>query len=210
MLRIITNMKRCVKSAIDAALCPIKTWLICLPWRVRKGRNVKFQGKTYLRTYSGGTISIGDNVVFNSISRQNLAGLMGPTIVCAADGAKIEIGDSCGFSATVINSKRQIRIGRYVNIGANTKIFDHDFHSLLWNERRPPENKQNVRSRPVVICDDVFIGANVIILKGTKIGARSIVAAGSVVFGLDVPPDSMVKGNPAVITTTSKSNCSLS
>jgi bifunctional UDP-N-acetylglucosamine pyrophosphorylase/glucosamine-1-phosphate N-acetyltransferase len=49
------------------------------------------------------------------------------------------------------------------------------------------------------IGDDCFIGTNSILLKGTKIGARSIVAAGSVVFGLQIPPDSLVKGNPAQI-----------
>ena len=53
--------------------------------------------------------------------------------------------------------------------------------------------------RDIVIGDDVFIGTNAIILKGTKIGNRSVVAAGSVVFGLDIPPDSLVRGNPAVI-----------
>ena len=48
-----------------------------------------------------------------------------------------------------------------------------------------------------LFADDCFIGTNAIILKGTHLGPRTIVAAGSVVFGLDVPADSMLKGNPA-------------
>jgi maltose O-acetyltransferase len=47
-----------------------------------------------------------------------------------------------------------------------------------------------------VIEDDVWIGANAIILKGVTIGARSIVGAGAVV-SRDVPPDCVVAGNPA-------------
>ena len=61
------------------------------------------------------------------------------------------------------------------------------------------EDRRHIRSKPVVIEDDCFIGTNAIILKGTHLGARSIVAAGSVVAGLDVPADSMVKGNPAQV-----------
>ena len=62
----------------------------------------------------------------------------------------------------------------------------------------------------MIIGNDVFIGTNAIILKGTHIGDRSVVAAGSVVFGLEVPPDSIVKGNPAKVLSrrlaNSKSN----
>ena len=79
------------------------------------------------------------------------------------------------------------------------RIFDHDFHSLDAAVRRTSQDRLNVRSKPVVIEDDCFIGTNAIILKGTHLGERTIVAAGSVVFGLDVPPDSLVKGNPAVV-----------
>ena len=61
------------------------------------------------------------------------------------------------------------------------------------------DDRMHIKTAPIIIEDDVFVGTNAIILKGTKIGARSIVAAGSVVFGLQIPPDSLVKGNPAQI-----------
>lgn len=60
----------------------------------------------------------------------------------------------------------------------------------------------NVRSRSVKIGNDVFVGTNAIILKGTEVGDRSIIAAGSVVMGLKISGDSMVKGNPATIVGT--------
>ena len=104
-----------------------------------------------------------------------------------------------GFSSVVMSSRTSIKIGSHVKIGGNVRIFDHDFHALEADIRRASEDRKHIRSRPVVIEDDCFVGTNAIILKGTHLGARVIVAAGSVVFGLDVPPDSLVKGNPAQI-----------
>jgi acetyltransferase-like isoleucine patch superfamily enzyme len=62
-------------------------------------------------------------------------------------------------------------------------------HTITGNEY---ENK------PIVIEDNVWIGCNVIILKGVTIGAGSIVAAGSIVTK-NVPADSIVAGNPAKV-----------
>jgi len=56
-----------------------------------------------------------------------------------------------------------------------------------------------IRSEPVEICDDVFIGANATILKGVRIGERTIVASGAVVFRGKYPPDSILSGNPAQV-----------
>ena len=70
--------------------------------------------------------------------------------------------------------------------------------------------RSNIRSKRIVIGDDVFIGTNAIILKGTQIGDRSIIAAGSVVMGLKIPPDSMVKGNPARIVSVKNVDASMS
>ena len=178
---------------------PVKTLLLATVWRIECGRNVKFLGRTIVRSYDKSAIKIGDDVTFTSGVTSNLVGLNGPTILCADKGAKIEIGSSAGFSSVVINARSNVKIGQRVLVGGNVRIFDHDFHPLEARYRMPPENGRMTRVKPVEIEDDVFIGTNAIILKGTQIGARSIVAAGSVVFGLNVPPDSLVKGNPAVI-----------
>lgn len=52
------------------------------------------------------------------------------------------------------------------------------------------------RTSPVVIGDDVWVGANAVVLRGTRIGSGSVVAAGAVVRG-EVPPDVLVAGVPA-------------
>lgn len=54
-----------------------------------------------------------------------------------------------------------------------------------------------IRTSPVEIGDDAFIGANSIILKGVNLGDRVIVAAGSVIFRGSYPSDCLVAGNPA-------------
>lgn len=174
---------------------PLLAWF----WGVRRSGPVMFQGKTFIRTLRKGQIVLGSRVVFNSDFRCNLVGLTNPTVLDTRFGGSIEVGDSSGFSSVVISSKSSVRIGRHVKVGGNVRIFDHDFHSTNAGERRSSQDRMCARTAPVVIGDDVFIGANAIILKGSVIGARSIVAAGSVVFGLNVPPDSLVKGNPACV-----------
>jgi acetyltransferase-like isoleucine patch superfamily enzyme len=78
---------------------------------------------------------------------------------------------------------------------------DNDAHSLDHGDRE--NNILNIRSSPICIGDDVFIGARSILLKGVKIGARTIVRAGSVVLG-EFPPDCIIGGNPAVIVSTKR------
>jgi len=201
----IVSIYRVWRLAFNSLWVPLKTLVLCHIWRMQCGRKVKFLGETIIRAYENNAIIIGDNVVFNSRACSNLVGLAGPTILCANKGGEIVIGSQSGFSSVVINSRKLIRIGDNVRVGGNVRIFDHDFHPIEWDARRHPEDWGKTRIRPVVIEDDVFIGTNAIILKGSHIGARSIVAAGSVVFGLDVPPDSIVKGNPAVVVHYSSS-----
>jgi acetyltransferase-like isoleucine patch superfamily enzyme len=131
-------------------------------------------------------------------------GLIGYTTIDNRSGGNISIGANCGFSSVVISSKIGIKIGNRVMVGGNARIFDHDFHSLRHDIRWTRGDAVDDRAKLVTIDDDCFIGTNAIILKGTHLGARSIVAAGSVVFGLDVPPDSIVKGNPACVTSKKK------
>lgn len=176
---------------------PILAWF----WGVRCGKGVRFQGKTIIRTHRVGEIVLGHNVVFNSQATTNLVGLTGPNILDTFNGGRIVIGNSSGFSSVVLSSRSRIQVGNRVKVGGNVRIFDHDFHSLDPLVRCTSADRDNVRTKCVVIEDDVFIGTNAIILKGTTIGARSIVAAGSVVFGLQVPPDSLVRGNPAQVVT---------
>jgi len=187
-----------------SAFSKIKTIWLCWQWGVLHGAGVRFQGRIFIRTRRSGEIVLGRNVFFNSYFRGNLVGLINATILDTLRGGRIEVADYTGASSVVISSMSSVRIGKRCKIGGNVRIFDHDFHSTDAAIRASKEDWNNVRSKGIEIGDDCFIGTNAIILKGTKLGARTIVAAGSVVFGLNVPPDSLVKGNPAVIVERRK------
>jgi acetyltransferase-like isoleucine patch superfamily enzyme len=101
------------------------------------------------------------------------------------------IGHGCHFGIA-----ESIQIGRNCLLAGGVSVRDLDGHPVDAERRRAGEPTPPAGVRPVVIEDDVWIGATAIILKGVTIGARSIVGAGAVV-SRDVPPDCVVAGNPA-------------
>jgi acetyltransferase-like isoleucine patch superfamily enzyme len=147
------------------------------------------------------SIKVGSCVCFLAGWRSNRVGLAGRVLLQTFGGGQIVIGDSSGGSACVLSSRSSITLGNHVNLGGNVRIYDHDFHPLDPELRRLGEKEQAayIRTVPVTIGDDVFVGANAIILKGVTLGARSIVAAGAVVFKGEYPEDCMLAGNPAVV-----------
>ena len=106
----------------------------------------------------------------------------------------VTIGDytRIGIHCTVIGP---VCIGNHVNLaqGITVTALNHIFKD---SSRRIDE--QGVSTKPVVIGDDVWIGANAVILPGVTIGSHCVVAAGAVVTK-DVPPHSLVAGVPARI-----------
>ncbi len=84
-----------------------------------------------------------------------------------------------------------ITIGSHVLIGPSTQFYTPS-HPIDHRKRRNWE----ITCLPITVEDDVWIGGNVSVCQGVTIGARSIVAAGSVVTK-DVAPDTMVGGQPA-------------
>jgi acetyltransferase-like isoleucine patch superfamily enzyme len=121
-------------------------------------------------------------------------------------GGRIIMGSYCYVGEnSKLWSALELKIGDRVLIGHNTSIFDSDTHPLnpdmrhrqyveIITKGHPLEI--DLREEPVVIEDDVWIGCNVVVLKGVRIGHGAVVGAGSVVTD-DVPPYVIVAGNPA-------------
>src|SRR3954467_10100395 len=120
------------------------------------------------------------------------------------------IGDFTLLNGALIMAEEKIEIGSYCLISWNVGIADSDFHPLQPAQRlidahalapyfkdRPP--RPPLRTAPVIIADNVWIGMNATILKGVTIGENSVVAAGAVV-SKSVPANVVVAGNPAVVT----------
>ncbi len=188
-------------STYDVVLIYINIFLssarsrLSLGWQgcaVGKGFNTS--GLCHFKAHEAGSIIIGAQVTLNAHWRTNRSGLANPVLLETIESGRINFGDFSGASAVVMSSRSKITIGQHVNIGANTQIFDHDFHSLNYRTRR--NSLKNIKTAPVNIGDDVFIGTNSIILKGVNIGSKAIIGAGSVVTK-NVPPGEAWAGNPA-------------
>jgi len=106
---------------------------------------------------------------------------------------KITIGESTYVNRnSFIDAAEEIRIGRNVGIGPLCYITDHDHGT----EAGKLFSVQSLISETTTICDGVWLGAGVIVLRGVTIGMNTVVAAGSVV-ARDLPPDVIAGGRPA-------------
>lgn len=164
---------------------------------VEHGRNCTIHGKLYFHIYPRGGVKIGNNFYCSSGNNVNALCANKRGSIYATQHAQIIIGDNVGMSSPTLFADKEIRIGNHVKLGANVIIIDTDSHSLDYMKRRGQYTDWG-EAASVVIEDDVFIGMNSVILKGVTIGARTIVAANSVVTK-SFPADCVIGGNPAKI-----------
>ena len=135
----------------------------------------------------------------------------------------ISFGDCCSIgSGTKIDCREVVTIGNHVLISWDVLIADYDphpidpearagemeySHYMTWprfsKKPKPAFDRASHTfiSKPIIIEDKVWIGTRAMIMKGVRIGYGSVVAAGAVVTK-DVPPYSIVAGNPAVVVKT--------
>jgi acetyltransferase-like isoleucine patch superfamily enzyme len=113
------------------------------------------------------------------------------------DAPTLTIGDNTGIGAgCAFTVGKRIDIGRHCRIAPGVWIFDSSGHPADPAARLaglPPSDNE---VRPVTVGDNVWIGGHSIIFPGVTIGDGSVIAAGSVVMS-DVPPYTIVAGNPA-------------
>lgn len=110
-------------------------------------------------------------------------------LVCH-EGAEISIGFRTFINyGTNISAMNAVHVGQDCDIGQYCIIMDSDYHDVD-DHHRPG------KSAPILIDDDVWLGARTIVLRGAHIGRGAVVGANSVVTG-DVPPFTFAAGNPA-------------
>lgn len=155
-----------------------------------------FNKKPIFLKVKGAAIKIGENTMINSNNSNYHINMHSPCKLMAdREGAVIEIGNNCRIHGTCIHAYQSITIGNNCLIAANTQIIDGNGHALSFPEVQNRINTTDYGT-PIVIEDNVWIGANSIILGGTRIGNGTIISAGSVVKG-DIPAMSIYGGNPA-------------
>lgn len=109
---------------------------------------------------------------------------------------KLSIGNGTAISGNcMINAKGGVNMGKFCHIAKGLTIYSHN-HNFKSKEFIPYDNQEILK--PVSIGDAVWIGANVTIAPGAKIGHGVVISSGSVVFG-EVPDCAIMRGNPAEI-----------
>ena len=123
----------------------------------------------------GDNVSIHDNVFFFNIENMKF-------------GNNVSVHPMCYFQAS-----GGIEIGNDVSIAHGVTLMTQNH---AYEDKNIPIKDQPVISKPIIIEDNVWIGAKVTVLYGRRIGKNSVIAAGAVVTK-DVPPNTVVAGVPA-------------
>lgn len=152
-----------------------------------------FFGKTFLQIHPSGILICGRKAVFRSAEASNSIGIKQRCFLSVGRNAKLTIGDHCGFSGSVINALLSIDIGNRVLLGANVTISDSDRHPI---DARKRALGASGRCMAITIGNDVWVGMNTIILKGSTIGDNVVIGANSVVSG-HIPSNCIAIGSPA-------------
>jgi acetyltransferase-like isoleucine patch superfamily enzyme len=164
--------------------------LSCFAKGVKIYRSTTFTGSTYFYRFPTSQIEIGKRCRFNSTRTSNMIGVNGKCIISTGlPKAQLIIGNQCGFSGTVIGAYKFIKIGNNVRCGANTLITDSDWHL---------DDARSGEPADVIIEDGVWLGINVVVLKGVTIGENSLIGANSVVTK-SIPANVIAAGNPCKV-----------
>jgi len=167
--------------------------LVCEPlfkcYCTRYGRGVRTG--VYLHWVQGrGSLVVGDEVLVDGKCSFTFAARY-------SDSPLLEIGDRTGIGhACSFTVAQRISIGRDCRIAGGVAIFDSSGHPSDPEARRRGEPAPSDTVKPVSIGDNVWIGRNAMVFPGVTIGEGAVVSAGAVVMS-DVPPASVMAGNPA-------------
>lgn len=163
---------------------------------VRCGR-IRLYGLPVVSVEPGSSLRLDDGVTLCSDSRFTALGVARPVVLRTlyADSC-LRIGENTGISGGVVCAAMRVEIGRDCLLGADVMVMDTDFHTVAPEGRRFNKRREAIGAAPVVIEDNVFIGAGARILKGVRVGRDSLIGAGAIVTR-DVPPGSIVAGPSA-------------
>lgn len=158
-------MLRIIRLAWDKLQNAVGKLPLRLDPAVTLGRGVHFCGHREVSAEGGGQITLGENLHARA------------PFYALAQGGRITIGPRCFFNHNCsITAMEQITIGTHCVFGNNLVIVDHD-HDFRHR------SGTDFLSGPVEIGNEVWVGANVTILRNTIIEDRAVIAAGSVVKG---------------------------
>lgn len=199
MRKFLFTLHKLTEEAFNIIFCKFTSIITkCILYynNITFGKGTKSSGIPILHLSFNAECRIGNNLTIGNWTRLNASGFKGKCKIEVRNGGRLIIGDNVGMTAATIMCFNQITIGNHVLLGVGTHIYDTDFHNINPEKRNNGDPHDSVRTRPIAIGDNVFIGAFSIILKGVTIGRNSVVGAGSVVTK-DIPENEVWAGNPA-------------
>jgi len=160
-------------------------------------RKIVSYGVPIIQVSMNAKLKIGYNFHMNNGERFNPIGRNSKCFLIVRNDGELIINNNVGISSCAINCQLKITIEDNVKIGGGVCIYDSDFHSLNYEDRKEfSKDSINIKALPVVVKENVFIGAHSTILKGVVIGENSIIGACSVVT-TNIPSNELWAGNPA-------------
>ncbi len=198
-MTIIETLYRLVRRINWAIRGCTSTYVAILRFRgngISIGKGFKTQGIPYVIRSRKGYCRIGADFTINNNLEGNPIGRPQACTFIIDNNAKLIIGNNVGISSTAIVAHCYIEIQDNVRIGGGVCIYDTDFHSLKAVDRLSDRDRENKNNAPILIKENVFIGAHATILKGVTIGSSAVIGACSVVTK-DVPDNEVWAGNPA-------------
>jgi len=161
---------------------------------INYGQSVKIDLNTSIIVKKRNYLFIEDGVYLRSKSKGYHAGMPFYTgILIDGHESTIRIGENSRLNGVYVHAKKPISIGKNCVIASGVNIIDSNGH-IVSSLNRTIGRDEPI---PIVISDNVWIGLNSVILKGTIIGENSVVGANSVVKG-SFPSYSLIQGNPAI------------
>jgi maltose O-acetyltransferase len=159
----------------------------------RVGPGARVEGRPVV--HNEGRIELGAEVTIRS--------RWAPVELATGSGGRLEIGDGASINyGTLVSATREVRIGKRVMMGNYCVVADTKTPGAAAGAA-PGEVPS-----PIEIGDDVWLAVRVTVLPGARIGARTVVVAGSVVDS-ELPPDVIAGGVPArVLRASTKSSAS--
>jgi acetyltransferase-like isoleucine patch superfamily enzyme len=195
MLPTIFRAGRGIKWAIASKW----TKVILRSYGVKVGERLKVGIAPHIiKNQNGAVIEIGDKVTIHNELSQNPAGINRRTILAAPNpGSVLIIGNKVSMSGATIYASKSVVLEDNVLLGADSVIYDTDFYST------DPHHRKDIRegfikSAPVLIKRNAWIGARAMVLKGVTVGEDAVVAAGAIVTK-DVPNGAITAGIPAKV-----------
>lgn len=185
-----------IHSLLSDFLSVIHTFILCMRSDISIGYGSRVYWRTGVNIIRGGALKIGEFSAIGRSAKGYHCGMPFHTTVLI-DGdmdSVVSIGARCRINGAYIHARSSITIGNGCVIASGVNILDSNGHVTISNDRTSGTDS----SEPIVVGNNVWIGMNSTILKGSLIPDNCVVAVGSVVRGV-FPENSLISGNPALV-----------